>query len=188
MNIVDMVNSQIIAAVQKDEQYHHAKNSRCNIVFLLKGDLMTIIDDVNDLEFNYNKKTFIHFDLIDGLSSSRAAVEYISKIVKPTGIISTKPNVLKYAKEFNLSTIQRVFLFDTNAMEKAVFMANSAKPDALEIMPGILPHILDQLTKEIHFPIIAGGLVNKPKEVHEILASGALAVSTTNTQIWKLDL
>lgn len=149
---------------------------------------MTIVDDVYDLEFNYNKKTFVHFDLIDGLSSSRAAVKYISTVVKPTGIISTKPNVLKYAKEFHLATIQRVFLFDTNALEKAVFMANSAKPDALEIMPGILPQILDQLTGEIAFPIIAGGLVKHAEEVHKILASGALAVSTTNSNVWQLDL
>ncbi|MFD2830583.1 glycerol-3-phosphate responsive antiterminator [Corticicoccus populi] len=188
MDIVDMVNSQVIAAVQKDEHYNPAKESSCDIVFLLKGNLMTIINDVDELENTYNKRTFIHFDLIDGLSSSRAAVEYISKVVKPTGIISTKPNVLKYAKEFDLSTIQRVFLFDTNALEKAISMARSSKPDALEIMPGIIPEILDQLTRKISFPIIAGGLINTPEEVHNILASGALAVSSTNSKVWQLGL
>ena len=188
MDIISLVHSQVVAAVQTKDDYEKAKSVDCDIVFLLKGDLMSIVDDVRELQDDYNKKVFIHIDLIEGLSNSKAALKYIHQMVKPVGIISTKPNIIKYAKEFNLMTIQRVFLYDTNALEKAKSMANACQPDALEIMPGVLTAILDDLTRTMRFPIFVGGLINSPAEVHEALRLGALAVSTSNHNIWKLHL
>lgn len=49
-------------------------------------------------------------DLIQGLSSKEAAVDYISKFTKADGIISTKAPLISRAKDLGLCTIMRSFL------------------------------------------------------------------------------
>src|SRR5699024_3219720 len=92
-----------------------ASNSNANIVFLLTGNLMETAEHINILH-NSGKDTFLHIDFIDGLSNSRSAIEYINKVWEPKGIITTRTNLIKYAKELGLMTIQRIFLIDRNAL------------------------------------------------------------------------
>lgn len=187
MSLVDMVESQMIASVTNEMDLDHALNSNANIVFLLTGNLMTISSYVEQLR-SAGKHVFIHLDFVDGLSNSRNAIEYVSSQWKPTGIITTKSHMVKMANELGLKTIQRIFLLDHTAIAKGIEMVKSCKPDAVEIMPGIMPKIIDQLSREIDFPIIAGGLIDNISEVHEALKAGALAVSSGNSEMWNFDL
>ncbi|MBS4204837.1 glycerol-3-phosphate responsive antiterminator [Lederbergia citrea] len=187
MMLVDMVESQIIASVKKESDLQTALNSKANIVFLLTGDLMTISDYINQIQ-QAGKYVFIHLDFIDGLSNSKNAISYVAKNWKPTGIITTKSHVVKFAKEVGLKTIQRIFLLDRSAIKKGVEMAKSCQPDALEILPGIIPKIIDELSSELAFPIIAGGLITELTEVHAALEAGALAVSSGDPNMWNFDL
>jgi len=180
--IVDIVQSQIIASVKKEEHLFEAVKSNSNVVFLLTGDLITTNDYLNILKEG-NKITFIHIDLIDGLSNTKSAIKYIANVWKPKGIITTKSNLIKYAKEEGLLTIQRIFLIDRNALQKGVEIANTIKPDAIEILPGIVPNIIDELTKLTHLPIIAGGLVSHKTEILNGLKAGALAMSAGNPKL-----
>jgi glycerol uptake operon antiterminator len=60
-------------------------------------------------------------------------------------------------------------------------------PDAIEILPGILPRIITHLKQRMTVPLIAGGLIQTVGEVEKILASGATAISTTRQELWELD-
>lgn len=51
----------------------------------------------------------------------------------------------------------------------------------VEIMPGIMPEIIERLKIEIKIPIIAGGLISDKKDIIAALSAGADAVSTTKT-------
>lgn len=182
-----MVESQIIATVRNESDLQLALSSKSNIVFLLTGNLINIADYISSLK-NAGKHVFIHLDFIDGLSNCKNAISYVSRFWNPTGIITTKSHVVKLANEVGLMTIQRIFLLDRNAIQKGIEMVKSSNPDAVEIMPGIMPKIIDQLSLDIKFPLIAGGLVTQVSEVHNALQAGALAVSSGNPEMWNLDL
>lgn len=185
--IVDLVESQVIASVKSKQQLEFAANSKANIVFLLTGNLITTKKYINHLK-KYNKIIFVHIDFIDGLANTRSAIEYIANIWQPKGIITTKSNLIKFAKEEGLMAIQRIFLIDGNAMKKGIEIAHSSKPDAIEVLPGIMPDIIDNLTKLTHLPIIAGGLVSNKKQITDGLQAGALAMSAGDSKLWNLSL
>lgn len=182
-----MVESQIIASVKSEDDLQAALTSNSNIIFLLTGNLMTIADYINQLR-NAGKKVFLHLDFIDGLSNSRNAINYVAKYWKPTGIITTKSHIVKIANEVGLKTIQRIFLIDRAAISKGIEMVKSCQPDAVEILPGIIPKIIDELSRELDYPIIAGGLISDVAEIHAALEAGALAVSSGNIKMWYFDL
>lgn len=187
MNLVDMVDSQIIASVTNETDLKYAIKSNASIVFLLTGNLMSVSGYIEQLK-EANKYVFVHLDFIDGISSTKSALSFVAEHWKPTGIITTKSHVVKLAKEVGLMTIQRIFLLDRNAITKGIEMANSCRPDAVEVMPGIMPKVIDQLSASLNFPIIAGGLIDDISEVHQALENGALAVSAGIPEMWLIDL
>ena len=186
-NIVDLVQSQVIASVKEEADIEKAINSKANIVFLLTGNLINMKDYVERLR-KANKQIFIHIDFIEGLSNTKSAIQYIAYTWKPTGIITTKSSLIKYAKEVKLMTIQRIFLIDGAAIAKGIEMSLSCKPDAIEVLPGLMPSIIDRLTRAVNIPIIAGGLISSKNEILEGLEAGALAISSGDPALWNFDL
>ncbi|WP_221568902.1 glycerol-3-phosphate responsive antiterminator [Alkalihalobacillus sp. TS-13] len=186
-NIVDIVQSQVISSIKKEEDLKSAISSNSNISFLLTGDIITTKGYIDQLK-EAGKMTFVHTDFIEGLSNTRSAITYIAKIWKPMGIITTKSNLIKYAKEEGLMTIQRLFLIDRNALKKGIEIAHNCKPDAIEVLPGLMPTVIDELTRQTDLPIIAGGLVSNKEEILNGLRAGALAISSGDPKLWNLEL
>ena len=54
----------------------------------------------------------------------------------------------------------------------------------IEIMPGIMPRVIEEIKTKISLPVIAGGLIETKAEVTAALASGAAAVSTGMPELW----
>lgn len=187
MNIVDLVNSQVIASIKNEQDIDKAIACNANIVFLLTGDLLNMTEYLDKLK-KANKHVFIHLDFIEGLSNTKSAIKYIAQSWQPTGIITTKGALIKYAKEENLMAIQRIFLIDNSAVKKGIDMCRTFKPDAIEVLPGLMPSIIDQLTKQVDLPIIAGGLINSKDDILQGLEAGALAISSGDSSHWNFDL
>jgi glycerol uptake operon antiterminator len=175
-------NDQVIAAVKDEAQLESALSSKCGIVFVLFGDLITIDHIVAKIK-NAGKFVFVHIDLIDGLSPRDVAVSYIEQNTLADGIISTKPNIIKRAKAHNLLTVQRFFLLDSIALNN-IDKQLVDDTDAIEILPGIIPKIIGVLAKRIFKPIIAGGLISDADDVREALHAGATAISTSKATLW----
>ncbi|MDO5726148.1 MAG: glycerol-3-phosphate responsive antiterminator [Tissierellia bacterium] len=175
----------IIAAVHDLTQLEKAVKSPCKIVFLLSGDILNIKDLVNTFKDN-GKLVFIHLDLIGGFSKDTKALEYIHKYINPDGIISTKSNLIRAAKDLNIFTIQRIFLLDSLALISGIHSIKSFRPDAVEILPGIMPKIIKQIKTETKIPIIAGGLIQDKQDVIQSLNAGAVGISTSNKDVWYL--
>ena len=55
------------------------------------------------------KIAVVHIDLIQGLSGKDAAVEFFEDIYRADGIITTKPALIKCAKELGMFTVLRFF-------------------------------------------------------------------------------
>ncbi|SDD82558.1 glycerol uptake operon antiterminator [Paenibacillus sp. UNCCL117] len=181
--IVDMVEHQTIAALQKEEDMELVLQSPANIVFLLTGSIFNISELVSRVKES-GKHVFIHMEFIEGIAADRSGVAYVAKHVQPTGIISTKSNLIRVAKEQGLMAIQRIFLIDRSAVARGIKAVEQSQPDAIEVMPGIMPRIIREMTNMTPLPIIAGGLVGNREEIDEALRAGALAVSAGTSVLW----
>ena len=57
----------------------------------------------------------IHVDLIGGLSTREIAVEFLKNNTEADGIITTKPALVRKARELSMYTVLRYFLLDSMA-------------------------------------------------------------------------
>jgi len=183
--ICEVHDNPIIAAVKNGDVLNTVIESQCNIVFLLYGNVSTLKNIVENLR-NNNKLVFIHMDLIEGISNDIHGLKYIVEKVKPFGIITTKGNLISAAKNMGVYTIQRLFILDSLSYDRSIRSVEKYKPDAIEILPGIIHKITKRLKADLNIPIIAGGLINDKEDVISALKAGAIAVSSTNNMVWEL--
>lgn len=174
----------IIAAVKDEKELKESLMTDCKVIFILFGNICNISEIVEKIK-NKDKLAIIHADLVQGLSAKIEAIDYLKLNTKADGIISTKGNIVKYAVEIGLIGILRNFIIDSMAMENVNKQVSLANPDMVEIMPGIMPEIIEKIKSELKLPLIAGGLISEKKDVIAALAAGADAVSTTKIGLWK---
>lgn len=175
--------SSVIAGVKDVADLDDALDSDCEVIFLLCGNIFNLRECVNKVH-EKNKIIFIHIDLVEGFSRDSVALQYISQEIRPDGIISTKNNLLKGAKSLGMLTIQRIFIIDSLSISTAIKASQMINPDAIEIMPGIMPRITEQISSSLDVPVIVGGLISFREEVKMALESGALGVSTSSKKLW----
>ena len=174
----------IIAAVKDEKELKESLMTDCKVIFILFGNICNISEIVEKIK-NKDKLAIIHADLVQGLSAKTEAIDYLKLNTKADGIISTKGNLVKYAVEIGLIGILRNFIIDSMAMENVNKQVSLANPDMIEIMPGIMPEIIEKIKSELKLPLIAGGLISEKKDIIAALAAGADAVSTTKIGLWK---
>ena len=132
------------------------------------------------------KIAIVHVDLIVGLSSKEIVVDFIKMSTEADGIISTKVPLIRRGNELNFITVQRCFLLDSMAYENLRQQQHQVKPDYIEVLPGIMPQVISKMCKVSKAPIIAGGLISEKESVMSAISAGAMAVSSTNHEVWKL--
>ena len=175
----------IIAAVRDEEGMKMALDSPVKVIILLNGSLSNIKSRINLIK-DSGKLVFVHIEMMSGLSKDQAAVEFLKTEVNPTGIVTTKPNLIQTARNLGLRTIQRLFMLDSLSIQTGIKMVNANHPDFIEIMPAILPKVILQIKSESNIPIIAGGMVDSKEEIIELLKVGAMAISTSKKELWAL--
>ncbi|MDD3074704.1 MAG: glycerol-3-phosphate responsive antiterminator [Eubacteriales bacterium] len=175
----------VVASVSDLTRIAAAIQSPCGIIFLLKGDIFSIPDAVRRIH-EAGKVVYIHFDLVEGFSREQVALRFLKEKAYPDGIITTRVNLIKFAKELNLSTIQRVFMLDSLSVETAIKSVKSTRPDAIELLPGIIPRVVTRVCHETRIPVIAGGLIESKEDIIATLKAGAVGISTTKEELWYL--
>ena len=173
----------IIAAVKSFDELNQSLMCDSNVIFILFGDICSIPSIVSQVKQS-GKLAIVHIDLIEGLASREIGVDYIREQTGADGIISTKAPLVKYAKSLGFIAIRRFFLLDSLSLEN--ISKNSSDADAYEVLPGVIPKIISQLVKNCDRPIIAGGLIRDKEDVMGALGAGAVAVSSTNSEVWFL--
>jgi len=176
--------SPVIAAVREMRDLEYALEKKMRVIFLLAGDIFNLID-IEKSKRAEGHLFLLHLDLIRGVARDQVGITYLKKSFGIDGIISTHSNIIQYAKKQNLIALQRLFIVDSESVNTGARLVQSSKPDSVEILPGIiLPHIQTELDKLNLPPIVAGGLIRTRDEVDRILASGAVAVSTSQRELW----
>lgn len=175
----------VIAAIRKDEDIEYAVNMPITTIFLLRADIFSIERNVQRIKEN-NKNVFIHIELLEGLGKDNRAIDYIAEVIKPSGIITTRTSQVKYAEEKGICTIQRFFLVDSQSYETAIKSVHLIKPDMVEIMPAVMPEIINRFCRDVSLPVIAGGLIDSKEDIIGALKAGALGISTGKKELWGL--
>ena len=171
-------NNPIIAAVKNMKDIEVSCTiEEIQVIFILFGDVCSIDRIVKGVK-DAGKVAMVHVDLISGLN--------LKEHTEADGIISTKPSLIKKAKELGMYTILRYFLLDSMAFENIRQQQHIVRPDFIEVLPGVMPRVIKRICSSIKTPIIAGGLITDKEDVMAALSAGAIAVSSTNHQVWKM--
>lgn len=174
----------IIPSVNNMGDLKEAIDTNSDIVFILCGNIINIGNIVKQVK-DAGKLIFVNIDLIDGLSNNNTAIQYLKKYTDVDGIISSKAPLLRTAKEYGYYTIHRFFLIDSISYRNLQKLLLISEANCIQILPG-WPKVISWLYETINTPIIAGGLVCDKEEVINALKSGAISISTSNTEIWNI--
>ena len=179
----------VIAAVKNDAGLQAAvEMEEIQMIFVLYGDVCTIPAILERIKAA-GKKAMVHIDLIAGLSAKEISVEFIARQTRADGIITTKPALVRRAKELGIFAVLRFFVIDSLALkniENLEMQCGTSRPDFIEVLPGVMPKVLGRIAKVSRIPMIAGGLITEKEDVIAALSAGAIAVSSTNQDVWNL--
>ena len=165
-----LLNEPVIAAVKTDESLTAALASPCSTVFLLASTLLTVDGLVRRIH-EAGKLAVVHIDLVDGLSSREIAVDSLIALCSP-------------ARHRGLLTVQRAFILDSLSLTSLSGQLEQGKPDFVEILPGIMPRVIAEISARTQVPVIAGGLLRDKADVMAAMRAGATAVSTSAPGLW----
>lgn len=179
----------LIAAIKEPKSIEKAIKYKENIsaVILMTGNVLTAKEYVDVLQ-KEGLPVILHVEKIGGLGLDDYGIEFIKKYIKPFGIVTTKSSIIKKAKSKGMFVIQRVFLIDTEVYDHLVDSIDYLQSDIIEIMPSRAPDFLQKLVERSTIPIITGGLLTNICDAKEALAQGVTAVTTSNTDLWKLNI
>jgi len=174
----------VIAAVKDEDGINRILSLENKVVFVLSGDLMNIRDTIHRLR-SAGKLVIVHIDLIHGLSGKEIAVDYLKK-QGAHGIITTKPALVKRARELGMNSVLRVFLIDSISLKNMEKTASECCPDLIEILPGVMYKVISPIRQRQSIPLICGGLFMDKSDVMDALNAGAMAISTSNPHLWTI--
>lgn len=170
----------VIAAV-RDDKWDAAVVGPADVLFYLSAELLSVRQRIEQAH-DAGKRVFIHLDLAEGIGKDKAGIRYLAQC-GADGIISTRAQLIKLAKEQQMLTVQRFFALDSQGLDSIDDMLERSSPHMIEIMPGVIGKVLRRFSKS-HIPVIAGGLLTTKSEVTEALSNGAMAVSTGSEVLW----
>lgn len=173
----------VIPEVKNDEWLESLKESESDVVYIVYGDICNIAEIVDRVK-EMGKMAIVHLDLIVGLSSKEISVDFIKKYTKADGIISMKASIIKRANDLGLFTIQRFYMMDGFTYANVAKNVKMTDPDVVEFMPSGLSKVMRYLAEQIDKPIVASGLTQDSADVIAALKAGAIAVATTNRELW----
>lgn len=175
----------VIASVQDAEGLEDALAGDHEVVFLLYGSLLDISQTLQRCH-DAGKIVLVNLDFLDGLSAQDTAVRWLAESTVADGVLSSKPSVIRAARTIGLAAVQRYFLVDSLSYRRLPRVLSQGEPDLVEILPGCVPRVISWLQDDISTPVIAGGLVCEKGDVIAALDAGALAVATSDRNIWAM--
>ncbi|MBS7344780.1 MAG: glycerol-3-phosphate responsive antiterminator [Caryophanon sp.] len=180
-----LTNQKVIPAARTIKQFDQLLKSPFEYIVVLEvnlGHLRSLKQEAD----RHQKKLIVHADLIHGLKTDNFGADYLCNDIRPAAIISTRSNIILKAKSRGIIAIQRVFLIDTIALEKSYSLIEQTQPDYIELLPGIIPAMIQEVYAKTHIPIITGGLIRTAEEAQVAIDAGAVSITTSNAEIWRI--
>lgn len=174
----------VIPGVKEDRDIELVIQNEIKIVFTLYGDISGIAATVERLK-DAGKTVFVNIDLVDGFSSKHSVLKFMRQNTRADGIISSKGSMLKVAKELGFFTVHRFFILDSASYRSMGKQLEISRADFINVVPG-WTKVIQWAVEEHHKPVIAAGLVCDKKAVIDSLKAGAVAICSTNHEVWEL--
>ncbi|MBS3873422.1 MAG: glycerol-3-phosphate responsive antiterminator [Firmicutes bacterium] len=176
----------VIPSVRSIEDFNLAlSDTTAPSLFLLFGDINNL-PKLLRLAEQHKKRLLVHGDLLEGVGKDKAGIKYLAR-QGVTALVTTKPHLVKMAREEGLVVIQRLFLIDSEALRTGIKLLREHKPDAVEILPASVPRAaVQEIVRGASLPVFAGGLVTSREDVLQALKAGACAVSTSKRELWNI--
>jgi len=182
---LDLRAHPIVAAVRELSLVREALESPVRVVFLMTGDALSVGPAISDLH-DAGKQVVVHIDLVRGVAPDREGVQFLARTARPDAIVSTKLHVLQAARRENLQTVLHLFLIDTQAFNTGIRHVEDFGPDAIEVMPGLMPRVISDLGAAVNPPILAAGLIKTYAEAQQAINAGAVAAIVGAHRLWGL--
>ncbi|OUQ85130.1 glycerol-3-phosphate responsive antiterminator GlpP [Brevibacillus brevis] len=181
--MANQINQVILPAARTLKEFDELMESSYERIILLNAHVAQV-KPLGKRARAFGKKLLIHADLIDGLKSDEYAMEFLAQEAQPEGIITTRNSAVLAAKKKGLISIQRLFLIDTMALDSSLTQLARTKPDYVEVLPGIIPHLIEEITVRTKIPVIAGGFIRTMEDVDRAILAGATSVTTSRRELW----
>ena len=174
----------VAAVIRRGEELPRALASQVPAVFFVRAPAFHLGPLVWAVQAKH-KMAFVHIDLIAGLGKDRAGIAFLAREIGVNGIITSHSALVAAAKAERVIAIQRLLLYDDLALPSALTALEHARPDIVEVLPGVIfPLVVDQIRARFALPIIVGGFVTEPGQREAALQRGALAISTSTAGLW----
>lgn len=175
----------VIPACRNEEDFSAALSlAYAPSLILLFGDVNTLPNLIRRSDVA-QKLLLVHLDLLDGVGRDRAGIVFLARMGLK-GLITTKPQLAKLARQEGLKVVQRMFLVDSESLRTGMHLLKGFRPDAIEVLPASTSAgVLAELRQVTDVPILVGGLVRSDEDVKRALQNGACAVSVSRRDLWK---
>lgn len=177
-----MLEKKIGATIRRvedlNEAIHHPK---IGTIFLLGADINILPSIIKKVHAD-QKILLVHLDMLEGAGKDKAGIHLLARMGL-RGLVTTKPNLVKYASEEGMAVIQRLFVLDSESVKTGIKMAS-----AVEILPATVPRFVIQDMKDsLGIPVLGGGLLRTEEDVRLALSKGIDAVSTSLRHLWDMN-
>lgn len=174
----------VIAAFRDLENLRISELDYVDVILILGGSIFDLPQIVHRAR-THKKMIFVDIDLLKGIGKDAAGVRFLAVESKIDGIITTHGNLIRSAQKEGLFSIQRIFVLDSESLAGSLNAVEKSKPDAIDIIPGLIfPKIVKRIRKRTSIPLIAGGLISQEDDIREILAAGAVGISTSTRHLF----
>ncbi|MFR9731134.1 glycerol-3-phosphate responsive antiterminator [Saccharopolyspora sp. MS10] len=180
-----LLDSPVVASVKDEAGMRAVVDAEPAVVFLLFGSILTLPDLVDRLRAA-GKVVLVNVDMVEGLEGRDVAADFVAERTRAHGVLSGKAPIVKAAKARGLLAVHRSFLVDSFSYRALGRQLAISRPDFVEILPGCVPRVISWLREDTEVPIIAGGLVCDKEDVLAALGAGAIAIATSNADVWAM--
>src|SRR2546429_433684 len=174
----------VAAVIRRAEDLPRALASQVPAVFFVRAPAFHLGPLVWAVQAR-GKMAFVHIDLIAGLGEDRAGIAFLAREIGVNGIITSHSALVAAAKAERVIPMRRLLPPDDLALPSALAALDHARPDIVEVLPGVIfPLVVDRIRARVPLPIIVGGFVTEPEQRNAALERGAVAISTGTTSLW----
>ena len=171
----------MIMAIYGIDQLKVALTSRAQVCIIANIDLIKLQPAKAD------KYVIVNIDSCNGLSQDKGGIDYIAE-TGAMGLLSTRLQTVQRAKKSGLVTMQKIFVTDRSTWLRSLHALEQSEPDYVQLMPAPMLAMLPQADRQRLPPIVASGFVSNEAQIRAALASGATAVSSSDSALWNLPL
>ncbi|HBC8966775.1 glycerol-3-phosphate responsive antiterminator [Raoultella ornithinolytica] len=176
----------MIMAIYGIDQLKVALTSRAQVCIIANIDLIKL-QPVITLLAKADKYVIVNIDSCNGLSQDKGGIDYIAE-TGAMGLLSTRLQTVQRAKKSGLVTMQKIFVTDRSTWLRSLHALEQSEPDYVQLMPAPMLAMLPQADRKRLPPIVASGFVSNEAQIRAALASGATAVSSSDSALWNLPL